>query len=63
MLALRFIIACPYTPQPAYRSLGGYEEFPETEKIAKEIISLPIYPEFSEEDVQMIIRTIMDFSA
>lgn len=52
----------PVHLQPAYKSLYGCEELPETEKIAKEIVSLPIYPELSESDVQMIIRVIMDFA-
>ena len=52
----------PVHLQPAYKSLHGCEELPETEKVAKEILSLPIYPELSESDIQMTIKTIIDFS-
>jgi len=51
----------PVHLQPAYRGLHDFNRLPETEQIAKEIISLPIYPELGESDVQTIIRTIMDF--
>ena len=52
----------PVHLQPAYRGLCNYNRLPETEQIAKEIISLPIYPELGESDVQTIIRAIMDFT-
>jgi dTDP-4-amino-4,6-dideoxygalactose transaminase len=52
----------PVHLQPAYRSLHGCDKLPETEKITKEIISLPIYPELSESDIQTTIKTIMDFA-
>lgn len=51
----------PVHLQPAYRGLCDYNRLPETEQIAKEIISLPIYPELGESDVQTVIRAIMDF--
>ena len=39
------------------------QEQPARPKIVKEIISLPIYPELSETDVQVIIETIRNFTA
>jgi dTDP-4-amino-4,6-dideoxygalactose transaminase len=52
----------PVHLQPAYRSLHGCDKLPETEKIAKEILSLPIYPELSESDIQTTIKTIREFA-
>jgi dTDP-4-amino-4,6-dideoxygalactose transaminase len=52
----------PVHLQPAYRHLQARDKLPETEKIANGIISLPIYPELSESDVQTIIKTIRDFA-
>ncbi len=52
----------PVHLQPVYRSLHGCDKLPETEKITKEIISLPIYPELSELDIQTTIKTIRDFA-
>lgn len=51
----------PVHLQPTYKGLHDFNRLPETEQIVKEIISLPIYPELGESDVQTIIRTIMDF--
>ena len=52
----------PVHLQPAYRHLKAGEKLLETEKVAYGIISLPIYPELSELDVQIIIKTIRDFA-
>jgi len=51
----------PVHLQPAYRHLKGSEKLSETEKAANEIISLPIYPELSESDIQTTIGTIKKF--
>lgn len=51
----------PVHLQPAYKDLHFGYNLPVTERMAGEIISLPIYPELSDLDVQMIIGTIMDF--
>lgn len=49
----------PVHLQPLYKTRFDYKELPETEKAANEIISLPIYPELSESDVQKVIKIIM----
>lgn len=54
----------PVHLQPAYARLSaGRERLPETERAASEVLSLPMYPELSETDVQMIIETIRNFTA
>jgi dTDP-4-amino-4,6-dideoxygalactose transaminase len=54
----------PIHLQPAYRGrLGDVGSLPETEKAAREIISLPMYPELSEEDVRAVAQTIREFAA
>lgn len=52
----------PVHLQQAYKGMKGSEELPETEMLAKEIISLPIYPELSESDRQKVIGAIKEFS-
>ena len=48
--------------QPAFKYLGykrGY--FPETEKAAKEVLSLPIYPEIKKKDQDFAVQKIKEF--
>lgn len=52
----------PVHLQPAYLSrLRGGDDLPETEHAAREILSLPIYPELSESQVQKVISEIRTF--
>ena len=54
----------PIHLQEAIKSNGyGYKkgDLPETERIAAEILSLPIYPHLSEEDAGRVVETIRDF--
>jgi len=52
----------PVHRQPAYKHLGRDAQLTETEKIACEIISLPMYPELSESDIVTIINTTKKFA-
>ena len=52
----------PVHLQPAYTHLKESDKLLETEKIANEIISLPIYPELSESDFQTTIEAVRHFS-
>jgi dTDP-4-amino-4,6-dideoxygalactose transaminase len=48
--------------QPAYKGrLPGSNSLPETERAAREVLSLPMYPELSELDVQVVIEAVRDF--
>jgi dTDP-4-amino-4,6-dideoxygalactose transaminase len=49
----------PVHLQPAYAGSG--EALPMTERSAREIISLPMYPELTEDDVLFVINTIKEF--
>lgn len=49
----------PVHRQPAYRALGGC--FPEAEKAAGEILSLPLYPGLSLDTVREVVDTILVF--
>jgi dTDP-4-amino-4,6-dideoxygalactose transaminase len=47
----------PIHLQPAYRDkLRGSDNLLETEKAAREVLSLPIYPELPEKDLQMVVE-------
>ena len=54
----------PYLPcihlQPAYVRLFGYKkgDFPKAEKQAEKILSLPIYPELKEEQLELVVKEI-----
>ena len=48
--------------QPAYRGLGqGEGACPEAERAAREIVSLPLYPELSEAQVELVARAVVSF--
>lgn len=51
----------PVHLQPYYRTTFGFKEglLPKTEKVAKEVISLPISPTMSKEDVEYVIENIL----
>jgi len=44
--------------QPAYRWMET--KLPETERAVREVLSLPVYPEISNENVEIIAATIKD---
>lgn len=52
----------PVHLQPAYRDrLAGAGSLPETERAAREVLSLPLYPELEEDAVTRVIATIRAF--
>ncbi len=54
----------PLHLQPCYRDLGHrVGDFPVAEKLAGEVLSLPIYPDLSDEQVEYVAGAIVEFSA
>lgn len=52
----------PIHLQPAYRGrLRGGDNLPETERAARQVLSLPMYPELSEMELQMVAGTVLSF--
>jgi dTDP-4-amino-4,6-dideoxygalactose transaminase len=52
----------PLHLQPVYQNLGyNAGNFPETEKAANEILSLPMYPELTDAQAQQIVDAIKEF--
>jgi len=53
----------PVPLQPVYKQLFGYKrgEFPVSERISNECLSLPIYPSLSEDDVKYICSRVQAF--
>ena len=52
----------PLHLQPAFKFLGYKKgDFPETEKAAEEVLSLPIYPEIPQKEQDYIIKKIQEF--
>jgi dTDP-4-amino-4,6-dideoxygalactose transaminase len=54
----------PLHLQDAYRSLGyGEGDFPAAERAAKRILSLPMFPELSERQIQYVCERIKEYVA
>ena len=49
----------PVHIQPAYAEMGTC--LPQTERIAGEILTLPMYPELKEDEVKFVVETIKEF--
>jgi dTDP-4-amino-4,6-dideoxygalactose transaminase len=51
----------PLHRQPAYLKLGyGDESLPVTEKVADEVLSLPMYPELSDEQIVYVVEAVQE---
>jgi dTDP-4-amino-4,6-dideoxygalactose transaminase len=51
----------PVHEQPAFRHLGhGPNDFPATSRVAKRVLSLPIYPEIMRAQVERVASTLID---
>ncbi len=54
----------PVHLQPAYADLGyGPGSLPESEAAAREVLSLPMYPELTDDQVQMVATAFENLSA
>ena len=52
----------PVHLQPAFQYLGHKKgDFPETERACEEVLSLPMYPELSDEAVMSIVDSVLQF--
>lgn len=52
----------PIHLQPAYVELGYRKgDFPVTEQVAQEILSLPMYPELTSEQIELVAETVREF--
>ena len=50
----------PIHLQPIYSALGHREgDMPETERAAREALSLPIYPELTQEQIERVVNAVM----
>ena len=48
--------------QEALKSLGYVEgDFPESERAAREVLALPIFPELREDEQQAVVNAIVEF--
>jgi dTDP-4-amino-4,6-dideoxygalactose transaminase len=43
--------------QPAY-AVSGFDELPETERLAEEIVTIPCFPEMDEEEISQVIDAV-----
>lgn len=49
--------------QPAYAGLAEMESLPESEKAAREVLSLPLYPELTDNQVEYVAKALTRLSA
>lgn len=52
----------PIHMQPYYKGLGYKDSMPHSEKASREVLSLPVHPQLSNEDLDHIIKTIKAWS-
>jgi dTDP-4-amino-4,6-dideoxygalactose transaminase len=61
-IAARVYYPVPLHLQECYKDLGYAKgDFPVSEKAAGEVLSLPVYPELSGDQIEYIIRTVKGF--
>ena len=51
----------PVHLQPAYRGRVKRDELPVTEAVCDRVVSLPMYPELKDEDVDVVLQSLIDF--
>ena len=52
----------PLHLQPCFAPLGYAEgQFPEAERASREVLSLPVYPELSEQQLQAVVHAVREF--
>jgi dTDP-4-amino-4,6-dideoxygalactose transaminase len=52
----------PVHQQPAYcKRLRGADKLLETERVAREVLSLPIYPELNPDEANQVVSTVRDY--
>jgi dTDP-4-amino-4,6-dideoxygalactose transaminase len=53
--------AVPVHLQPAYSDLGyARHSLPESEKAANEVLSLPLYPEMTDDQIETVARAVLE---
>jgi dTDP-4-amino-4,6-dideoxygalactose transaminase len=54
----------PIHLQSAYKDLGySIGDFPETERLANQMLSLPMFPELTEQQINLVCDTVASFLA
>jgi dTDP-4-amino-4,6-dideoxygalactose transaminase len=62
-VATQIYYPVPLHLQPAYRFLGYHEgDFPEAERASREVLSLPIHPHLSAEQVEYVADVVLHFA-
>ncbi len=57
-IATEIYYPLPIHKQPLYQKLGYNDHLPDSERAAKEVLSLPVHPSLTREDLEYIIETL-----
>jgi perosamine synthetase len=52
--------ALPIYKQPFYRELGYNDDLPNTEQAADQVLSLPVHPSLTREDLEYIVESLIE---
>lgn len=58
-IATEIYYPLPIHKQPLYQNLGYNDRLPNSEKLAREVLSLPVHPSLTKKDLEYIVDTLV----
>ncbi len=60
-IGTRIYYPTPIHQQPVYRKLGYEDDLPLAQRLAEEVLSLPVHPSLTQDDLQQIVDSVNEF--